>query len=76
MLCYFSISRIRLSGEDGQHLHDGVEGQGAGIIKGTSSAATVNVPSSRALSDSQGKPDDTERQPRGLKNIYNWNFDF
>lgn len=38
----------------------------AGIIKGTSSAATVNVPSSRALSDSQDKAEDTERQPRGL----------
>lgn len=38
----------------------------AGIIKGTSSAATVNVPSSRALSDSQDKPEDTERQPKGL----------
>ena len=48
MLCYFSISRICLSGEDGQHLHDGVGGRGAGIIKGTSSAATVNVPSSCA----------------------------
>lgn len=41
-------------------------GEVAGIIKGTSSAATVNVPSSCALSDSQDKPEDTDRQPRGL----------
>lgn len=40
-----------------------------GVSKGTNTAATVNIPSSHALSDSQDQSEDTEWQPKGLARI-------